>query len=86
MKTTVLPRVRLIGGKLSRAVQGCWQVIEVALLHAKHRMLEKLRPSTGDDVAALTAAIADADVVSFDLYDTLMARCIHEPGDCPGFG
>lgn len=64
---------------MSRGLQGCWQVVEVALAHTRHRVFVGSEPTTRDDAAVLKAAIQDADVVSFDLYDTLMARSLHEP-------
>ena len=76
---TRLTQARRVGGKLARGLRGSWQVIGVALTHAGQRVSLTRRPSTRESVTALTDAIADADVVSFDLYDTLMARRVDEP-------
>lgn len=67
-------------GKLLRGTQGCGRVLAVAFLHTLQRMSAALRLPIRSDVAGLESAIASADVISFDLYDTLMARCFHEPG------
>lgn len=75
----MLRTARLVGRKVSRGARGCWQIVEVAAAHVRVDVLPGRRGATRDDVAALTHAMADADVISFDLYDTLMARVIDEP-------
>lgn len=75
----MLARLPALGGKLTRGAKGTWQVVEVAFSHTGQQLLTRARPSTWTTVSSITAEIVDADVVSFDLYDTLMARTVDDP-------